>query len=236
MPLTYLDIVNFVLHDTNEASLTSANFMQTRGFHSFVKEAVNRALMDMANESDEWPWLANLPQNPCISAHTDSVKTDRRKALYEFPDNIMDVDWDSFVVVDMSGKTATPLRPISYEEWQQQSSSDVLANRSVATLSRPQVIYKIPDGTGFGVSPVPDRDYRIQFIGWHSPTLLFTATDTLPFPERFYTVLVSRARYYAWMFRENIQQASAAKGEFEQGIKRMKQSLLKPTFNRMRAV
>ena len=236
MALTYLDIVNFVLHDTNEAALNPVNFMQTRGFHSFVKEAVNRALMDIANESDEWPWLANLPENPCVSAHSDSVKTDRRQAIYQFNDNVSEVDWDSFVVVDMSGQDVWPITPISYEEWQQQASVDVLANRAKADLGRPTVIYKTQDGRGFGLSPVPDKDYRVQFIAWHSPTLLSLPTDTLPFPERFYPVLVSKARYYAWMFRENTAQAQAAFRDYDSGIRKMRQSLIRPVFNRMRAV
>lgn len=236
MALTYLDIVNFVLHDTNETALTAVNFMQTRGFHSFVKEAVNRALMDIANESDEWPWLANLPSTPTVSSHSDVIQTDRRQAIYEFPENIMEVDWDSFVVVDMSKQKAYPLTPVSFEEWQRNHSAGVLSNRTAAELGVPSIIYKTQGGTGFGLSPVPDKDYQVQYIGWHSPALLTLPTDTLPFPDRYYTVLVNKARYYAWMFRENPVQSQSAYKDYDNGVRKMRQSLIKPIFNRMRAV
>lgn len=236
MAITYLDVVNAVLRDTNEVPLNEQTFNLARGFHAFLKEAVNRSLMDIVNETDEWPWLANIPQDVGVSAHTNEVTTKRRQVIYEFPEGVMDVDWDSFVVTDMRGKETRPLTPISYEEWQRYRHADVLSNRIETDIGTPNVIYRTKDGKGFGLSPVPDKNYRVQFISWHQPSLLNLPTDPLPFPERFYTVLVHRTRYYAWMFRENAPQAQMASRDYDRGVKQMKQSLIKPIFNRMRAV
>ncbi|WFZ78493.1 hypothetical protein MQM1_010 [Aeromonas phage vB_AsaP_MQM1] len=236
MSMTYLDVVNAVLRDTNEVPLNAQAFMAARGFHSFIKEAVNRALMDIVNESDEWPWLANIPQDIGISAHSNEITTKRRQVIYSFPEDTMQIDWDSFVLTDMRGKGSAPLTPISYEEWQRYRHPDVLGNRVESALGAPSIIYRTKDQKGFGLSPVPDKAYRVQFISWHSPALLVSPVDTLPFPERFYTVLVHRARYYAWMFRENPQQAQMAFRDYDSGLRRMKQSLIKPIFQRMRAV
>lgn len=234
--MTYLDIVNAVLRDTNEVPLTAQQFPNARGFHAFIKEAVNRGLMDIVNYTTEWTWLANVPMDMSVSAHSNEIETERRKAIYEFPEDVMEVDWDTFVLTDMRGHETKPLRPISYEEWARYGHADVLSNRTSADLGVPEVIYKTKDGRGFGVSPVPDKAYRIQYISWHSPQLLVNPTDPLPFPDRFYTVLVHRARYYAWMFRENIDQARLARGDYDAGIAQMKRALVKPVFNRMRAV
>ncbi|WMX18605.1 tail protein [Aeromonas phage 1233] len=236
MSMTYLDIVNEVLRDVNEVPLSITSFAQARGFHAFVKGAVNRSLMDLANASDEWPWLANLPSNIGVSAHTNEIVTKRRQVIYQFPDEVREVDWDSFVVTDMRGKESIPLTPISYEEWQRYRHADVLSNREEADLGTPTVVYRTKDGQGFGLSKVPDKAYRVQYIAWREPTILSAPTDTLPFPDRYYTVLVHRARYYAWMFRENPQQAQMAFRDYEAGVSRMRQSLIKPIFQRMRAV
>lgn len=236
MSLTYLDIMNAVLRDTNEVPLTPQTFILARGFHAFIKEAVNRSLMDIVNESDEWDWLANTAMDSGVSAHTNEIETDRRRVLYDFPADVMEVDWDSFVITDMRGRISGSLKPISYEEWAHYGHADVLSNRTNEDIGTPTMIYKTKNSKGFGLSPVPDKAYRIQFISWKSPSLLENATDPIPFPDRFYNVLVSRARYYAWMFRENVEQAQLARADYSEGIDRMKRVLIKPIFNTMRAV
>lgn len=234
--MTYLDVLNAVLRDTNEVPLTATNFYQARGFHAFLKEAVNRSLMDLVNESTEWPWLANVPMDLSVSAHSNEVETERRTAIYKFPEDAMEIDWDSIVLTDMRGKESRQLTPISYEEWSRYGNADVLSNRTNEDIGMPTVIYKTKDNKGFGLSPVPDKAYRIQYISWHSPAFLVDPMDSLPFPDRFYNVLVRRTCYYAWMFRENIEQARLARGDYDTGVKLMKQALIKPVFNRMRAV
>lgn len=234
--MTYLDIINAVLRDTNEVPLTTTNFYNARGFHAYLKEAVNRALMDIVNETTEWPWLANVPMDTEVSAHSNEIETERRKVIYEFPEDVMEVDWDTFVLTDMRGKTTNQLTPISYEEWAHYGHADVLSNRTDGDIGTPKVIYKTKDGRGFGLSPVPDKAYRVQYISWKAPSLLSDPSDRLPFPERYYTVLVHRARYYAWMFRENVDQARIARDDYKGALDKMKQALIKPVFNRMRAV
>lgn len=236
MALTYLDVVNTVLRDTNEVPLTAQSFLNARGFHAFVKEAVNRGLMDIVNSSSEWPWLASVPMNMGVSAHSHEIVTDRRQAIYEFPQGVNEVDWDSMVLTDLRGKETFRITPISYEEWAHYGNADVLSNRTNADLGRPTVIYRTKDANGFGLSPVPDKNYRIQFISWKAPELLRGPNDALPFPDQFYTVLVSRVRYYAWMFRQNSDQAQMAFRDYDTGLKNMKQLLIKPVFTHMRAV
>lgn len=236
MSLNYLYLINAVLRDTNEVPLTDKNFHAARGFHAFIKEALNRALMDVVNESTEWPWLANVPLDTAVSAHSSEVDTERRQVIYEFPENTLEVDWDTFIITDMRGKTASQLTPISYEEWAQQGKADVLSNRTNEDLGTPSVIYKTKDGKGFGLSPVPDKNYRIQYISWKTPVFFNDPLDSLPFADRFYNVLISRARYYAWMFRENFQQAQMSRSDYKEEINKMKQALIKPIFTSMRAV
>ena len=50
MATTYLDITNEVLRELNEVILTSANFDAAIGIQAFVKDAINKATFDIANE------------------------------------------------------------------------------------------------------------------------------------------------------------------------------------------
>lgn len=236
MSLNYLYLINAVLRDTNEVPLTDQNFYNARGFHAFLKEAMNRAFMDIVNESTEWPWLANTPLDTDVSAHSSEVETERRQVIYEFPEGTLEVDWDTFVLTDMRGRESKQLTPISYEEWAQEGHADVLSNRTNEDIGTPAYIYKTKDGKGFGLSPVPDKNYRVQFISWRVPGFFNDPSDLLPFPDRFYNVLISRTRYYAWLFRENFQQAQLARSDYQDEVRKMKQALIKPIFTTMRAV
>ena len=235
MSLDYLYILNAVLRDTNEVPLTASTFSTARGFHAFLKEAVNRALMDLVNESTEWPWLVNVPLDNEVSAHSTNVETERRRAMYDFPDGVYEIDWDTVILTDMRGKETKRLTPVSYEEWAKYANNDALIVTGNGNLDEPTTIYKTKNGQGCGLSPVPDKAYKIQFITWKRPSLLTQPTDPLPFPDVYYNVLVSRARYYAWMFRENVQQAQMARADYKDGVENMKTALIKPIFTCMRA-
>lgn len=234
--MNYLEIINIVLRDTNEVPLNATSFTNARGFHAFVKEAVNRALMDIANESEEWTWLANVPMDRDKSIMSNSFDTDRKVAVYDFPDGISEVDWDSFIAVDNQEKEARPLKPISFEDWQRYLSGDTLNSRDETRLGAPSYVFRTKDNKGIGFSPVPDKAYTINYLSWKEPQLLNNATDSIPFPDRFYGVLVNRTLYYVWKFRDNVNQAQLAQNAYDAGITNMKRALIKTVFQTMRAV
>lgn len=236
MAKTYIEIVNEVLLDTNEVPLQEANFAASRGFHTFVKNAVNRALMDIVNESDEWPWLAGMPANQSLSMHTHKVITSRRKPIYEFPEDHSAIDWDNIIIEDMREKKTYPMTSIATSTWKRYANSEAYLGRSEDDLDRPTGIYRLENHKGFGVTPVPDHNYAIYYTAWSAPAFLNAFNDTLPFPDKFYNVLVSRARYYAWIFRENEEMAGFADKDYSQTLANMKRILIRPTFMRMRAV
>lgn len=231
--ITYLQVVNEVLADTNEVPLTSTTFADSRGFHSFVKNAVNRALMDIVNYCDEWPWLANVTLDPNLSIHTNELYTERRQAVYTLDDH-SHIDWDSFVIEDLQNKDTYPLESIQLEAWKEYRAEEAKLGRPSTELDRPRFIYRTPDQTGFAVSPVPDKAYRIRYISFKVPTFLSSYDDTIPFPDRFYNVLVSRARYYAWGFRENNEQQGYADKDYKEGLADMKRHLIRTAFQVMR--
>ena len=58
MATTYLDITNEVLRELNEVPLTAANFANAVGLQKFVKDSVNKALFDVANEEPQLPFFS----------------------------------------------------------------------------------------------------------------------------------------------------------------------------------
>lgn len=235
MAQTYLSVVNEVLQDTNEVPLNALTFNTARGFHIFVKNAVNRALMDIVNESEEWNWLANAALNPNLSMHSNQINTIRRTAVYSFAEEYSAVDWESFVIEDLQTRRTYPLDAVQLEEWQNFKASEAYLNRDEKDLARPTHVIRTPDHSGFQLTAIPDKQYRIRYSTWKAPEFLVNATDKLPFPDRFYNVLILRASYYAWKFRENTDQAGMTRGDYIKAVAHMKRILIRPAFTRMRA-
>ena len=55
--MDYLALSNKVLRSLNEVELTSANFANSRGIQTAVKDFVNRSINDIYTSELEWPFL-----------------------------------------------------------------------------------------------------------------------------------------------------------------------------------
>ena len=58
MATTYLEITNELLRELNEVPLTSSNFANAKGLQAFVKDTVNKAIFDIANEEPQLPFFS----------------------------------------------------------------------------------------------------------------------------------------------------------------------------------
>ena len=58
MATTYLDLSNEVLRELNEVVLTSGTFASATGIQSFVKDAINKSLFDVANAEPQLPFFS----------------------------------------------------------------------------------------------------------------------------------------------------------------------------------
>lgn len=227
MATTYIDLVNIALRDINEVPVQTAAFNAPRGLQAAAKEMVNRAYADILNYSKEWPFLsekttANLevPTVTLQQEYSTSVALDH-------------IDWDSFFIESDDGSYRSPLQAIDIDFYNQH----VKDLENLTDGGNPMFVYRLKSNDGFGLTPIPDdRGYTVTFAAWEKPTLLSTSTDEIIFPERYYNVIISRARYYLWLFRENTQQAQIAFSEYEDGIRRMHRDLVDKQSIRMRAV
>lgn len=228
MAKTYLEIINIGLLDANEVTLTATTFLSARGIQAFAKEAVNRALMDMANESTEWEWLKD---DTVLTPST--VSTIDGDQWYAFGATVpAEVDFDTFYLTDSLGGSQ-PLQRITYAEW------DLMFRQGDApadSKARPIHIIETDEKNQFGLSPVPDDIYTIDFNSWRLATFLAASTDVIPFPDQFYNVLVARVRYYLWDFKDDQKKASRAGKEYELAIAKMRARRTTPEFTRARSI
>ena len=78
-----------------------------------------------------------------------------------------------------------------------------------------------------GLSAVPEKStYTIKYFDYAPHTALSSATDTSLIPDRFETVIIERAKYYAYTLRGDVQNAQLAQVQFEKTIKRMRVELI----------
>ena len=283
---TYLSITNDILGELNEVQLTSSNFLTAKGIQKFVKDAVNRAYFDIANENPEFPWLATTTTNATEYGNNfvDSVVGQRWHLLKKHSSGVHGtakdfgrIDWDNFYLTtedvgtcsslgvcsdttyttastcvaaaktwtdyDESSTCVSPntwtathtspyeretLKFISVDTWKKHFRESDDSAKDTGVYGKPTKVIMSPCGRKFGLSPLPDKVYRIYFYAWEQLTELTANDDEVKYPEQWTAVMMARARYYIWQFKENIQLSTLALDEYKKGIKLMKAYTGKP--------
>ena len=244
MSETYLNLCNDLLRELNEVTLTSSTFSSAIGVQAHVKDSINRAYLDIVNEEPQWPFLATAlsgATDPMYgNVYVETVAGTRWYLLKSDSSSITtdygSIDYDNFLLttVGVSGESAPftirNLRFTTTEEWkdyfrisQNQDDADT-QNYGV-----PDRVIKSPDNRKFGLSPIPDKVYRIWFYAYNLPTELSAHGDQLVFPKTYKTVLLARARYYVHQFKESSQAAAFALEDYKRGLKLMKGNLMSAT-------
>ena len=244
MATTYLELTNEVLRELNEVVVTSANFDSAIGIQSFVKDALNRALFDLANDEPQLPFFS-----AGVSGSTDpfygnvtvaTVAGQRWYTLKASSSSITSdyaaVDWDDFYIttINVSGEsapyTSTGLKYLTLADWKRYyRDAENADDADSQSYGEPKYVYKSPDHRKFGLSPIPDKVYNVHFYAFEKPTALSAHGDTVVLPEQYTNVITSRVRYYVWQFKESPQQAAFALDDYRRAMKSMKSNLINPT-------
>jgi len=244
MATTFLELTNELLRELNEIVLTSSNFSAAVGIQAHAKDCINRAYLDIVNEEPQWPFLATGESGTTDPMYGNvSVQTTAATRWYELKaasssavNDYGSIDWNNFYVttVGVSGETAPyvsrNLNFITTEKWKdfrrtQENSDDA----DQATGGTPKFVIRSPDSRKFGLSPIPDKAYKVWFFAYDLPTQLDAHGDAVVFPDMYKTVLLSKARYYTHQFKDNPQMAVFALDDYKKGLKSMRENLLHPT-------
>jgi len=244
MAATFLTITNELLRELNEVPLTSANFASATGIQQHAKDCVNRGYLDIVNYEPKWPFLATAESGATDPMYGNVyVETTAGIRWYELKAASSDVttdygsiDWDTFYVttIGVTDETAPyvskNLKFLTTEEWKDfRRTAENADDADTQTWGEPRFVIRSPDSRKFGLSPIPKQTYRIWFYAWDLPTELSAYSDTIVFPDLYKPVLMARARYYIWQFKDNPQAAAFALDDYNKGLRSMRSNLLDPT-------
>jgi len=240
---TYLNLTNELLRELNEVVLTSSNFSSAVGIQAHAQDCINRAYSDIVMAEPQWAFLATGESGATDpfygNVYVETVAGTRWYELKASSSSIIadygSVDWDNFYLttISVSGESAPYVsRNLSFvttEEWKDHLREGENADDAdTQNWGEPRFIIRSPDARKFGVSPIPDKVYRVWFYAWDLPTALSDHDDTIVFPDVYVPVLMARARYHFHQFKDAPQQAAFALQDYKEGLKQMRSSLMNP--------
>lgn len=215
---TFLNLANQVLRVNNEVEIPSAQFLIVTGIPAFAKDCVNFAINDILQSEQQWPFNH--------TATTQVLVADQQ--FYSLPSSYVDVDWDSFFFNKDSGLSveAKYLPQIDRDEWNRRlRATDESITAASGDIRIPEYVLRMQDDT-FGLTPIPDRAYSVDYEYWAAPAQLSVAADTTSIPDRYSWIIVQGATYYRYMQRDNEVLAGMALKKFEDGISIMRSQLI----------
>jgi len=219
---TYVTLVNELLRRMNEVTLDTAGdgFDSVRNVQALAKDAVNSSIRLILQDGQEWPFLK--------TTFTQALTVGTRQ--YDFPADYSSTDWDTFYLKKLSSENNSPmpLSVVSYEQYIQNVRPSDDTGDQVNGDGPPALVYQTL-GTAFGVSPIPNAAYEIEYVYWKFPTDLTAFNDVSIIPDRFKHVVIDGAMMFMMRFRSNEQSAAMHQNNFEDGIKTMRRVLIDDT-------
>jgi hypothetical protein len=131
----------------------------------------------------------------------------------------LDVD---YVRISRADIMARKLRYISYDDYMQRFKEQDAQNNS-GHYGLPQYVYRKPDYTSFGLTPIPDKnDYLISYEYFTTHTDLSAHGDTMALPDRFGPLIVDRSKYYTYMLRSDPDHANLSNRDYQRKLNLLK--------------
>ena len=219
MATTYITLVNDTLRRLNEVTLDTAGdgFTTVRNVQGLVKDAVNNSIRLIIQDGQEYPFLKTTNTQTLVAA----------QRTYDFPTDMGTVDWDSFFLKKTSGldNTPRPLKTITYNDYLQNYRTQDDEGDQTNGISKPLYVYQTLEEK-FGVTPLTDAAYEVEYVYFTFPADLSAHTDTTIIPDRFKYIIIDGAMVYMMRFRSNEQSAQIHQQKFDEGIKSMRRLLL----------
>ena len=209
MASNYITLCNQVLRRLNEVEIPEADFPNTRGVQSLVKDAVKAAVAKINQAEFEWPFNAAEFTQILTAGQTE----------YAWPNAFKIVDWNSFQLQknDSLGVGYKSLGYMDRDEWYaSHRDADYTAGASGRDI--PTKVFP-SHGNGFGVTPSPNKAYSVKFRYYLNYTDLTLFSDVTRIPQSFDTVIIDGALYHMYMFKDNMEAAATALGTFQSGLK-----------------
>lgn len=217
MSTTFLNLTNEVLRRLNEVQIDVNDFSTVRNVQALAKDAVNSSIREILQDAQEWYFTLQTTTQTLVSG----------TGVYSFPADYSKADWDTFYIRELND-TNMPQRLVllTYDEYikYHRPNEDQAGSGGYAV---PVYVYMTLDQK-FGVSPLPDAAYVVEYRYWKFPADLSQATDTCAIPDRFKHVIIDGAMMYMMQFRSNDQSYAFYRDKFDKGVKMMRRLLVDP--------
>jgi len=215
---TYITLVNDLLRRLNEVTLTTSGegFSTAKNVQAIAKDAINNSIREILQDGHQFPFLKTTTTQT-LTAGTGT---------YDLPTDMASVDWDTFYLQALSsaGNTARSLPTIPFEEYVRIYKA-IEENSGTGARSSPDLVYQTSEEK-FGVTPLPDAAYVIEYVYYKFPADLSAFDDEMIIPDRFKYIIIDGAMVYMMRFRSNEQSAQIHQAKFQEGIKAMRRLLL----------
>lgn len=218
---TFLNLTNELLRRLNEVVMDETDFDNARNIQALAKDAINSSIREILHAAQEWPFT--------LTTQTETLVIGTGQ--YTFPANTSNVDWQSFYLKRLTGVDNDPrnLQLLTFDEYtnRYRPNEDVAA---AGGYTAPSYVYQTQE-LKFGVTPIPDAAYEVEYKYWYFPSDLTVFTDTTVIPDRFKNVIIDGAMMYMMLFRSNEQSAVIHREKFDQGIRMMRRVLMDDAVN-----
>ena len=228
MSTTYITLVNDLLRRMNDVTLDVGGdgFSTAKNVQGIAKDAINNSIREILQDGHQFPFLKRT-KSQTLTAGTGTYSfpvTDTSTTPITL--GLASVDWDTFYLNILASSSNSPkaLPVISFDQYiknyKASEESSGTGGRSV-----PNVVYQTSEEK-FGISPIPDAAYIIDYVYYGFPEDLSAFTDTMIIPDRFKHIVIDGGMMYMMRFRSNEQSAQIHQQKFKEGMKIMRRLLL----------
>jgi hypothetical protein len=210
----FIDITNELLRRLNEVEIGLSDFPAVKNVQSLAKDAINSSIREILQDAQEWPFT-HVTYTQTLTSGTGT---------YDFPADYAKADWDTFYLTSANNADPRHLAALSYDTYVRERRA-LNDTSGVDGYDKPINVYKTQEGK-FGVTPVPNGAYEIEYRYWKFPVDLTAAEDVCIIPDRFKHVVVDGAMMYMMHFRSNEQSAQLHAQKFQEGVKTMRRLIV----------
>ena len=223
---TFLSLTNELLRRLNEVQIDQEDFGSVKNVQALAKDSINSSIREMLQDAQEWPFTLTTYEQT-LTAGTGQ---------YSFPADYSKADWDTFYINKLTSEGNIPkkLTLLTYDQYLSKYRS-VEDQSGESGRTDPYFVYMTQEEK-FGLHPVPDAAYVVEYRYWKYPADLTAYNDTSLVPDRFKHVVIDGAMMYMMMFRSNEQSAQIHSKKFQDGIDMMRRLLIDQSVNAISTV
>lgn len=119
----------------------------------------------------------------------------------------------------------TKLQIAAWDQYINAKYWDTDQNTNPDGYSLPKFVVRKPDNNIY-IGPPCDRVYTIYYEGFTLPDALVNYNDSSVIPTQFEQVIIDKALHYAYMFRDNAEEAQIAEQRFQSRVVQMRRILI----------